>query len=423
MFIKLRFSTATNPYQLFKIFDWCINNRPATGSNLATQLTAAGYTQSSLIDQTNTQIWNSGTGITALTANTVSKFTKTSATTFTYDWYVEQQAYDNANTRHVTRVSETSATTLASANGLFLNYWSTAGTMISGITAESLASQNYGVATTGGSGSLSGQTGGTSYNNVFSTGQISNGITGAVLFVTDTCLLWFCTGGGLITNNGFVAGSNATSTTYMKGIYLTTQYTRTDAWNTSSSLIPPWVWSGIDSTLSPAASFMSTANKFQSTQNVGYTALKPTNHLHADRILNNNPTTINTTQPYLSEQGVNVGAGHNRFDDTLGFTSTSGTQSTQSTTTTQCGAIFPSTAGSRFLSADLKTMSYALIPFTWACRYYNCTGGSITDRAGLYWFSGDYFPGDTLVYNSKTYILFNGCIDQNNRIALAVPRE
>ena len=423
MFIKLRFSTAVNAYQLLKIIDWCINNRPATGSNLATQLTTAGYTLSANIDQANTQIWNSGTGITALTSKTVSKFTKIAATSYTYQWYVEQEAYDNPTTKHVTGITETAATTAAGDGGIYRNYWSTTGSMVAGITSEPISASSYGTATLGGSGTLSGaQAGGApGAGTVFSQGIVGSNIQGVVLYVTDNCLIFSIISNTISNLNLFHGGTNATNVGAHRGLFLSSQYTRTDPWNTASSLIPPWVFSGQDT--NNGNLFMSANSKFTTIQNTGFTLNACAGHLMFDRVIDNAPTTTLSTQPYVQAAIASVGVGHARFDETLALTVESSTASVTSSTTPSQGVGLSNVAGSRFIAADLKSQAYALLPLCWASRFYNVQGGSLTDRAGIWWYNGDYFPGDTLVYNGKTYVLFNGALDQSARIALAVPRE
>jgi hypothetical protein len=427
MYIKLR-TSGTNPYNILKILDWCINNRPATGSNIATQISTAGNaTLAGFIDQTNTQVWNSGTGITALTANTVSKFNKSSGTTHTYNWFVEQQAYDNANYRHVTSIVDGSSATISATNAQMHHYSGIAGSLLTGITTEPITSNTYGTASTYGTGSAvtNHDTAVASPLNVYwwQTAQLSNSLTGATMFITDNCLVLFFTANTAVSfNNGVPAGVYATNGSFMRGIILTSQYTRADPWNTSTSGIPPFIYNGTNNV--GGFGFMNSDSRFNSNQNVGFSTTSGTIHILADRVINNTTSNALSNFTYVSRCPANVGIGLNRFDDNLGLnqSNSSATTGALSTTSTH-GAAVSSTAGSRFISADLKSQTYGLLPFTWACRYYNVSGGNITDRAGLYWFNGDFFPGDTLVSGTKTYVLLNGSLDQSMRIALAVPRE
>jgi len=426
MYLKLRFTTGTNPYNALKILDWCINNRPATGSNIATQITTAGNaTLAGLIDQNNTQVWNAGTGITALTSKTTSKFTKTAATSHTYQFYLEQEAYDNANYKHLFRITDTSSTTATAVNSDGNHFASITGSMISGITSEVFSQNSYGTATIGGSGTISGNLSAAHPTNQFyfnSTNWLGTNLTGFTIFITDNCFALFFTGAGQSIPSGVPAGIFATNGTYLRGISLAAQYTRTDPWNTSTSGIPPWVFAGTTNLNSTGNGFMNTISRFNSAQNLGFTTTAGMAHLYADRGINAVPSNAFSVFPFVERIPAALGIG-NRFDDSSGLTIAAGQVGTSQTLTTQHGAALSTVAGSRFISADLKSTSYALLPMTWSNRHQNNGGGSITNRSGIYIFNGDYFPGDTLVSGTKTYILWPGSLDHANRIALAVPRE
>jgi len=425
MYIKLRVTSA-NPYIVLKILDWCINNRPATGSNLATQITAAGGNAllANSIDQTNTQIWNAGTGITALTSKTVSKFTKTTTVSHTYQWYVQQEAYDNANYKHCFRILDTSSTTNATVTSIADHFSSVTGSMVSGITSEAFSDYNYGGASVGGSGTLANNlSAAPTTQDYYFKSTFLTGITGATMFITDNCFAVFFTGNSVSFPNGVPAGTYATGGSYVRGISLAAQYTRTDPWNNSTSNIPPWVYAGISvADTNTGAGFMNSSVRFTSPQNVNFTTTPGINHLLADRGINATPSNTLSTFPFVERVPASLGIG-NRFDDSSGLTVSAVGVTSSSSYSSQNGPALSNTAGARFISADLKSTSYALLPMTWCNRVQNNAGGSISDRSGIYIFNGDYFPGDTLVSGTKTYILWNGCIDQFNRIALAIPRE
>lgn len=426
MYIKLRFTTGTNPYNTLKILDWCINNRPATGSNIATQITTAGNaTLAGLIDQTNTQVWNAGTGITALTSKTTSKFTKTAATSHTYQFYLEQEAYDNANYKHLFRIQDITSATSTAVNSIGDHFASITGSMISGITSEAFSQISYNSPTIGGSGSMTGNLSAAHPTNQYyfnSTNWLTNNISGFTIFITDNCFALFFTGTATSFPSGVPAGVYATSGSYIRGISLAAQYTRTDPWNNSTSGIPPWVFAGVTNLNSTGNGLLNSSSRFTSTQNLGFSSTAGMAHLYADRGINAIPSNSFSVFPFVERIPAALGIG-NRFDDASGLTVTAGQVSTALTSTSQNGAALSTVAGSRFISADLKSTSYALLPMTWSNRHQNNGGGSITNRSGIYIFNGDYFPGDTLVSGTKTYILWPGSLDHANRIALAVPRE
>ena len=83
------------------------------------------------------------------------------------------------------------------------------------------------------------------------------------------------------------------------------------------------------------------------------------------------------------------------------------------------------TSNEKVANATNTGMAFALLPLTWTASSLGAYGGGdISAQSGFYIFNGEYAPGDTLTYNSKTYILWptnNG--PTSSRLAIAVPKE
>jgi hypothetical protein len=97
---------------------------------------------------------------------------------------------------------------------------------------------------------------------------------------------------------------------------------------------------------------------------------------------------------------------------------------------TATNPVLPSYAGSysnqtnyRYPSDDLLSTGFGLMPFGWEATTYGNYGGNASDQNGVYIFNGEYTPGDTFVYNSKTYMIWPMYSGNSNRVGFAVPME
>ena len=255
--------------------------------------------------------------------------------------------------------------------------------------------------------------------------SIENTIRTAWFYITDNCFLWAVansTGG----TTGLPASTNLTLTNYT-GPHFQAQYTRTDPWNTSSNGVIPWVMSN-PYRQTVGTHFGAATTDLTNVANTGSANGVTTLPLLACTKIFAIPSTTATSWPKYYYQPVSYGAGA-RYNDIIGLTQ-SGTANPAAYSTTAgsssniAGALFTS-AGVRWWSADLTKKTYMMLPITWRDNYYNVSGGNITDRTGIYWFNGDYYPGDTLTYNSKTYVLLplGLCANDSYRVAFAIPRE
>ena len=127
MYVKLNFNAATPLSYCYRIIDGIINNTNITSiATLQSQATSVGWTSALLqnLDATNSEIIRTGSGITGLTSNTVSRFNKISASATYVDdheWTVEFSRYDDTSKKYyISQVSGgegtyTSTTRMANA--------------------------------------------------------------------------------------------------------------------------------------------------------------------------------------------------------------------------------------------------------------------------------------------------------------------
>jgi len=301
-------------------------------------------------------------------------------------------------------------------------------------------------------------------------------------YISPYAIAWASTKTGW-TKSGWNSSSGIWSNTIQNGPYLSTQYTRLDAWNTDSNGVIPVCWingysasyrsnyyglsytgdmnwsSGSNFTFNPAFGSFSSSNN---------TAFSVMNTINASARSDGNwvTTDYGITGPTGSSNyniGVQVGYGtHIRsFQDQTPLTNTniSGaptgptgsftnqnprldkTVITENAVTRsayygiQGAALFdqanlsgqffrwPSITGPTGSSQVVG--SYILQPIVWNRVDYNNIGGLITDKAGVYLFNGEYLPGDEFTVNSSgiTYSIWPLADGWSQRIGFAVPKK
>lgn len=72
-------------------------------------------------------------------------------------------------------------------------------------------------------------------------------------------------------------------------------------------------------------------------------------------------------------------------------------------------------------TADLQYKGVTLFPLTWQKGDFNAMGGNISSVSKIYFFNGDYYPGDTVTFGSQEYMLFTPYHGYEERQAIAVP--
>jgi hypothetical protein len=130
---------------------------------------------------------------------------------------------------------------------------------------------------------------------------------------------------------------------------------------------------------------------------------------------------VGSSWPLVSTPTVNWGVA-TRFNDY--YPLNQGVPGAATSTTAQTiGIALSNTVSTRFPSADLKTLTYGMLPLTWRHLYYYNVGGDSSAQGGHYIFNGDYFPGDEFTYSTKTYKILPTWVGYSQRIGIAVPKE
>jgi len=268
---------------------------------------------------------------------------------------------------------------------------------------------------------------GAAYGAPSITSSVENTVRTAWFYITDNCFLLSVanSSGG---NTGLPASNNLSLANY-QGPYFQAQYTRTDPWNTSSNGILPWIMTN-PYKYSTGGAFGHIVTDLDNLANPLAQNATLTLPLASAAHVDARPSTTATSWTKQYYQPINYGAGP-RYNELIGLTGIGNTNA--GTTVTAFSSIsYPSigtalfkTSGVRWWSADLTKKTYMMLPITWRHNAYSVSGGNITDRTGIYWFNGDYYPGDTLTFNSKTYVLMPLGVCQNDtyRVAFAIPRE
>jgi hypothetical protein len=416
MYLKLNF-TADKPLNyIFRVVNEIINTSGITSISTLQSTAAAGTWDASLLanlDANNSEIIRTSNALN--TTNTKSHYAKHASPNVSYGdqhyWTVEFSAYDATSTKYYIQQSSTTANSNLSLN--------TIGTTI---TAGAIASGQYGptiaplAATASTPITLGGTTLLSSVNSVYSASGTSGftNVRSFFMYITDKCMIWSTT--NTVTYNvGF--GSAYNDATKYCGPWIFSQYTRFDYHNTSSNGIIPMLFT--NTTRATGGGFGQTTNDWAAADNTQATI----QHTQAFRVVNvvsAYPQT-GTSWPIIAMPTVNWGVA-GRFNDYGALNAFSAATNTSGTAQT-FGIALSNTVSNRFPSADLKTLTYGMLPLTWRHLFYYNIGGDSSAQGGHYIFNGDYVPGDEFTYNSKTYKIlptFNG---YSQRVGIAVPKE
>jgi hypothetical protein len=226
------------------------------------------------------------------------------------------------------------------------------------------------------------------------------------------------------TNNGMPTDyTNLVSSPTISGPYIFGHYERWDYWNKASNGIVPVMYHNIHRGSHIGYGYDLARTNYDWTQTLNTEYNVPTNDAGPYRIfgtIDAKPST-SPSWPLQRHTMVNQSVGL-RSDYYLPLTSTIlGAVATAAVAST--GAVVHTTASTRFISEDLKSTTFAMLPITWQHAYYNNTGGSMTARTGVYLFNGEYFPGDEYAFNSKNYIIWPTYGGYAQRVGIAIPKE
>ena len=408
MFIKLSFSADTRITVPLRILADIINTSSVTSvSALQSRFTSASYaaTLTANFDATNSTIIR-----TVSPANTISHVSCSSAIAdnrlvFT----LEQPVYDAPSSKIYTRIDLPGggATTCFFDIGTAITGGTISSSGIQLTVAENNAS-THGTALT---------LGGNNYGNINTVLGSGAGFTNIRTFwayVTDKCFFWAVTNG---TSYNVGWGTSYSNSNIQGGPFFQTQYTRFDYHNLDSNGIYPVLWTSQRN----AGIGYGTNNDLTTVQNLYFNSNSTTLPLRVNSIVSALPQ-VGTAWPRIYNQAVHATiAGRTSAHFALNVIQTIGTTSS---------AILPTYAGSyssvtnnRYPSADLTSTGFGLMPFGWEATAYGNYGGNASDQSGVYIFNGEYVPGDTFVYNGKTYMIwpmYNGNV---SRVGFAVPME
>lgn len=226
------------------------------------------------------------------------------------------------------------------------------------------------------------------------------------------------------TNNGMPTDyTNLVSSATISGPYIFGHYERWDYWNKASNGIVPVMYHNIHRGPHVGYGYDLIRANYDWAQTLNTEYNTPTNDAGPYRIFGTIDAKASTipSWPLRRHTMVNQSVGL-RSDYNLPLTySLLGAVATAAAAST--GAVVHVTPSTRFISEDLKSTTFAMLPITWQHAYYNNTGGSMTARTGVYLFNGEYFPGDEYTFNSKNYVIWPTYSGYAQRVGIAIPKE
>lgn len=415
MYLKLNF-TADKPLNyIFRVVNEIINTSSITSIATLTNAATANLWNSNLLatlDSANSEIVRTST---ALTTNTKSHYAKAVTPSSSWGdqhyWTVEFSVYDAPDTKYYIQQYLVTGNQATSTNNIG-----------SSIASGSMSNNQFDptnppLATTASVPViLGGTTLASTANSVYSASG-ANGFTNVrtfFMYITDKCMIWGTTNGATY-NVGF--GNTYSSSASYSGPWIFSQYTRFDYHNTNSNGIVPLLFT--NTTRATGAGFGQTTNDWGNTENTQATS----QNTQAFRVLNlvSAYPQAGSSWPIIPTPTVNWGCA-GRFSDNAALTNVvTGSATTLAAQTN--GAPLSTTVSTRFPSADLKTLSYGMLPLTWRHMYYYNIGGDASAQGGHFVFNGDYFPGDEFTYSTKTYKIFPTWAGYSQRVGIAVPKE
>jgi hypothetical protein len=417
MYLKLNFTADKSLNYIFRVVNEIINTSGITSIATLQSTATAGTWDASLLatlDASNSEIIRTSSALS--TTNTKSHYAKhaTSPSPSYGDqhyWTVEFSTYDATSTKYYVQQSSGTANTNLSANTVGTSI--TAGAMASGQfgpTLAPLATTTSTPITVGGTTLVS------TANSVYSASGTS-GFTNVrtfFMYITDKCMIWSTTNTATY-NVGF--GATYSDSTRYSGPWIFSQYTRFDYHNTNSNGVIPMLFT--NTTRATGAGFGQTINDWSSVDNTQATS----QFAQTFRVVNlvNAYPQVGSSWPIISMPPVNWGVA-GRFND-YGALNVAAGAAVTSVSGQTLGIALSNTVSTRFPSADLKTLTYGMLPLTWRHLYYYNIGGDSSAQGGHYVFNGDYFPGDEFTYNSKTYKILPTFSGYSQRVGIAVPKE
>lgn len=419
MYIKLNFTSDKPLNYCFRIVNEIINTSAIT--SIATLTSNSGSWWTTLLsglDTTTSEIIRTGTGVTGLTSNTVSRFAKNGSGTTYIDehaWTVEFSRYDDTTKKYYVQHINTAGegnyiSTVRLADGLSSGTLSSATNMA--IAQAQLANTTNGSVPTFNSSLYTTPTASAAGN-----GSGFQTVRSFFMYISDTALIW-CASTTTNTTYNVGFGNSYSDSSKFIGPFIFSQYTRFDYTNTNANGITPLMFTNMSR--GNGVGFGGSTADWTSVENTQYNTVSNAIAFRVFNLVNSYPTT-GASFPVISQPYVNWGVG-SRYSDYAGLTG-SAAGSTTVTTNPAYGPVIFTTTSTRFPSADLKSQTFGMLPVSWRHLYYYNAGGDASAKGGWYVFNGDYFPGDEFSYGGKTYKILPTFSGYSNRVGIAIPKE
>lgn len=395
MYVRLSYNTLVTPITAFELLWFIFNNSISSVSGLTSH---ASYLQASFLHAGNFTQFNPSLSQIIRTNNPtnvqMNRFQDTSGTvqhaiTFRF------QSYDAPTQKYFYQIYNSSNAT---------NY-----TILCG---ESVSPVWPGTTISSGSGTTNRMT---LSNNMIQVSSATQSYYDYHFHLTDKGIIWFTQGQFLNSLTGF-PGTFSNIANNM-GPYMCGQYTRYDLFNTVANNMIPVMATRITSSGNNVMGisgrhFNTYSNPNATSPEVGFSVLTA---------LNMSMTTNTVAVARTINQGVHFGVGC-RTSDAYAVALTAINNTTNSGVATY-GKAITTTAYERFPLADNSGYGHAFLPIFWSLSSFMSAGGNVTDQTGIYIYNGDYYPGDEVTYNNKTYVIWPLWDGFSNRIGIAVPEE
>lgn len=406
MFVKLSYTANTRISVPLRTLADIINTSSITSvAALQSRFTSASYssTLTTGFDAVNSEIIRI-----VSPANTISHIYVNDLNQNGIKFTLEQPVYDAPSSKIYTRID--------CPVGSTATYFDI-GTAITGGTINSsgvpLSTPDNTASTIGTLLTLGGNNYG-NINNVLSAGNGHGNIRTFWAYVTDKCFFWAVTNTASY-NVGW--GPTYANSTLQGGPFFQTQYTRYDYHNLDSNGIYPVYYTAQRS----AGLGYGSTNDLTTVQNLNFTTNSTVLPVRVHSMVSALPK-VDTVWPKIYNQAVHMTmAGRASSHYGLNIIQTLGTVG--SAAAASYAGAYSSTTNNRYPSANLATTGFGLMPFGWEASTFGNHGGNASDQSGVYIFNGEYTPGDTFVYNNKTYMIWPMWQGFATRVGFAIPME
>jgi hypothetical protein len=409
MFLKLNFSTAKTPAQMFHLLHHIIKNPSITNiDEFLASVTAAGFNSSTLsgFEAQTSEL------ISTVDRSRVDSHIRKTSTANTFVWTLEFTVNTDNTKKYYIQFNNSSNAA---------NYVSSIRTQPSAPIGSTInVSDDIVWSSTTGSGSTINLSDAPGF-------ETAREIAGNTVYIpgSSTCLWVY------LTNDAFLFATTNTTyfpsgwhTTYSNssaysGIHIYSQYQPFDYYNTIQNNIVPLAFTNHWRNAVPF--LVSTDWAGVHNPNV---ARSPNAANSLFQVLNTYSAhpTQNPAWTRLESPFVTWGSG-SRTNEAFGLNVES-LGSTSVLSTARYGRVVNTTALQRYVSTDRKSAGYAMLPIRWELSYYGNRGGNISSIGKFFLFNGEYVPGDLFQYENKTYMIWPGYAGHvNTRLGLAIPKE